>query len=366
MNTTTMGPDSSFPEPLERFERELMDASDPAAVLKRYREEFPDLADMLGKIAEAIAMLQVTPPGQGHFEPEPTLPERFGPYKVVRSIGRGGMGEVFEAIEEPLGRRVAIKTLRRHPTTPSLLRRFDRERRTLARLHHTNVVPIYATGSEGDLLYFAMPYLSGASLGQVIKTARSRELSGNGLTSSSFEELVNEAHSRSQSASEPPQKENTSASAAPAPVAARHLSREFIRSAVRVMAMVAEGLHHAHQAGFIHRDLKPGNVIVERDGHAWVLDFGLAAFRANAAEGPLAFAIPSDDSDLERSLTVGTLGTPGYMAAEQQADSKRANVQSDVWGLGVTLYELLTLQRAFPTNTAAIESKPTPPRELSP
>src|SRR6185312_7848675 len=100
--------------------------------------------------------------------------KRFGPYRVVRSIGRGGMGEVFEAVEEPLGRRVAIKTIRRSRTTgASLLLRFDRERRTLARLHHTNIVPIYATGREEDLLYFAMPYLSGASLVQVIKTARS-------------------------------------------------------------------------------------------------------------------------------------------------------------------------------------------------
>ena len=110
------------------------------------------------------------------------------------------MGEVYEAVEEPLGARVAVKTIRRsQATSASLLLRFDRERRTLARLHHTNVVPIFATGCEGDLLYFAMPYLSGASLGQVIKTARSHESSGDGLASSSFEELLQEAHSRSQS-----------------------------------------------------------------------------------------------------------------------------------------------------------------------
>ncbi len=94
---------------------------------------------------------------------------------------------------------------RRQVPTPSLLQRFDRERRILARLHHTNIVPIYATGSEGDLLYFAMPYLSGASLGQVIQTARSRESSGKALTSSTFEELVREAHSQSQSHPDDPQ-----------------------------------------------------------------------------------------------------------------------------------------------------------------
>ena len=164
------------------------------------QERFPELAETFRKLAEAMAMLQATqlrqPCESSAWQDEAPHPERFGPYRVIRSIGRGGMGEVYEAVEEPLGRHVAIKTLRRHATSESLLLRFDRERRTLARLHHTNVVPIYATGSEGDLLYFAMPYLAGASLGQVIKTARSHELSGNGLSSSSFEDLVHEAHSK--------------------------------------------------------------------------------------------------------------------------------------------------------------------------
>ena len=240
---------------------------------------------------------------------KPRIPERFGPYRVVRSIGRGGMGEVYEAVEEPLGRHVAIKTLRRDATSESLLLRFDRERRTLARLHHTNVVPIYATGSEGDLLYFAMPYLAGASLGQVIKTARSHELSGNGLSSSSFEDLVHEAHSKTQSASDQPEASGTAAPGSPAsespPATApspgtHHLSKAYIRTAVQVMATVAEGLHHAHEAGVIHRDLKPANIIVESDGHAWVLDFGLAALKATSAAAPVAFAIPLPASESRR------------------------------------------------------------------
>jgi serine/threonine protein kinase len=175
--------DNSLPEPLVRFERELMDTADAGALLERYQKDYPEFAETLGKLAEVAAMLEAgnlrhagparaAPHGSRH-------PGRFGPYRVTRPIGRGGMGEVYEAVEEPLGRRVAIKTLRRHATSPSLLARFDRERRTLARLHHTNIVPIYATGSEGDLLYFAMPYLSGASLGQVLKTARSHQRSGN-------------------------------------------------------------------------------------------------------------------------------------------------------------------------------------------
>jgi serine/threonine protein kinase/WD40 repeat protein len=369
--------ETSLPEPLAQFEQELLRASNREAVLERYTQLHPELGETLGRIAEAMAMLQAAPlrhDGEAQAAPlEATHPARFGPYKVVRSIGHGGMGEVYEAIEEPLGRHVAIKTLRRHATSENLLQRFDRERRTLARLHHTNVVPIYATGSEGDLLYFAMPYLSGASLGQVIKTARSHELTGNRLASSSFADLVHEAYSKSQSASEQPvapgptaPEELRDASDTASSSAPRQLSKAYIRTAVQVMANVAEGLHHAHEAGVIHRDLKPANIIVEEDGHAWVLDFGLAALKTGQADGPLAFAIPVSGSERHAPLTVGPLGTPPYMAPEQHTNGKQPNARSDVWSLGVTLYELLTLQRAFHDRHAVIETEPPPPRQLTP
>ena len=289
------------------------------------------------------------------------------------------MGEVYEAVEEPLGRHVAIKTLRRQATSESLLLRFDRERRTLARLHHTNVVPIYATGSEGDLLYFAMPYLSGASLGQVIKTARSHELSGNGLASSSFEDTGPRGPLEEPIGLGPTGKRQVQPNPGPAARAipppsttasspgTHHLSKAYIRTAVQVMATVAEGLHHAHEAGVIHRDLKPANIIVEADGHAWVLDFGLAALEGHAGQrlrSPSRSRCRASESDA--ALTVGPVGTPPYMAPEQHADGKQADVRSDVWGLGVTLYELLTLQRAFSTKQAVLESEPTPPRQLTP
>ena len=288
----------------------MLQAPDPGAVLERYRALHPELAETLRELAEAIEMLQATPfrhaAEAGAVPSEATGPTRFGPYRVVRSIGRGGMGEVYEAVEEPLGRRVAVKTIRRSQTTgATLLLRFDRERRTLARLHHTNIVPIYATGSEGDLLYFAMPYIAGASLGQVIKTARSHASSASSLSSSSFEELLREAHSRSQSASEAPARPRaaepravtpgvtgptatgspegpTSSTSAQGP-GPHLLSKAYIRTAVQVMAAVAEGVHHAHEAGVIHRDLKPSNIMVETGGHAWVLDFGLAALKATSA-----------------------------------------------------------------------------------
>jgi serine/threonine protein kinase len=384
---TSTESNGSLPEPLEQFEQELAQASDPEAVLERFTKRFPELSESFRKLAEAMAMLQATPVRHAKEEQATQVdsphPERFGPYRVLRSIGRGGMGEVYEAIEEPLGRHVAIKTLRRESSSATLLPRFDRERRTLARLHHTNVVPIYATGTEGDLLYFAMPYLSGASLAQVIKAARSHESSGNGLASSSFEELIHEAHSRSQSASEQPAApepvnvqrvespivDTLVRETLPAPVtgpAIHHLSKAYIRTAVQVMATVAEGLHHAHEAGVVHRDLKPANIIVGMDGHAWVLDFGLAALKAGPSGAPMAFAVPLPDSESDDTLTLGPLGTPPYMAPEQHRDGKQADMRSDVWGLGATLYELLVLERAFPTGKSVPIAEPIPPRRLNP
>jgi serine/threonine protein kinase/WD40 repeat protein len=385
MNSISTESEGSRLNLLQRFEEELLQSADPGAILERYRSQHPELAEQFRELAEAIEMLHGTPfhhaEADGVARSEAASPTRFGPYRVVRSIGCGGMGQVYEAVEEPLGRRVAVKTIHRsQATTAALLLRFDRERRTLARLHHTNIVPIYATGREDDLLYFAMPYLSGASLGQVIKTARSHESSGNGLAGSSFEELLKEAHSRSQSASRAPAPNGVAGPAEPPGDAAGRaaartwtgpcpLSKAYIRTAVQVMATVADGVHHAHMAGIIHRDLKPSNIMVETGGHAWVLDFGLAALTAGAdgeIGDPAGCEIAPEAAHPDTTLTAGPIGTAPYMAPEQHRDGKEANVRSDVWGLGATLYELLTFRRAFPDGEAVAGTDPIPPHRLNP
>ncbi len=151
MTQTSTDSSSSVPELFQHFELELLQAADPHVVLERYLSLYPELAEKLRELAEAVQMLQAAPfpqtPKDGAIRGESARPTRLGPYRVVRSIGRGGMGEAYEAFEEPLGRRVAVKTIRRsQAASPGLLLRFDRERRTLARLHHTNIVPIFATG----------------------------------------------------------------------------------------------------------------------------------------------------------------------------------------------------------------------------
>ena len=390
------GSDASAAELLRHFEQDLIDASDPAAVLERYRALHPELHETFRELADAIAMLRAAPVRQavngGNGRTEAPGPARFGPYRVIRSIGRGGMGEVYEAIEEPLGRRVAVKTVRRDEGQGAgLLLRFDRERRTLARLHHTNIVPIYATGREDDLLFFAMPYIDGASLGQVVRTARSQATSGPGLSGSTFEDLLREAHSRSHASSKDPTAPGDVASQEAAPeglgsapadrptspmpatpvpeLAPPRPSRAYIRAVARVMATVAEGLHHAHQAGVIHRDLKPSNIMVNMGGHAWVLDFGLAALKGPAAAPatpPTAALVSIAGDGAVDLMTAGPLGTLPYMAPEQHRDARRADAHSDVWGLGVTLYELLTLHRAFASGESVLANDPIPPSGRNP
>ena len=287
---TPVDPESSLPPALEQFEQDWLQAPNPADVLADYCRRFPEFTEEFRKLSEAMAILRAAEhprgvPGSGR-RAAPPHPRRFGPYRVVGLIEHGGMGEVYEAVEEPLGRRVAIKTIRRDVSRSNLLQRFDRERRVLARLHHTNVVPIYATGSEGDLLYFAMPYLIGASLSQVIRTARSHEWSGKTLSSSDpggpgsqgpladpvppgrFRRPRCDGSRRDGEATPTP---DNRLRAQPVQV-----SRSYIRSAVQVMSTVAEGLHHAHEAGVIHRDLKPSNIIVETNGHAWT-EIGVAS-----------------------------------------------------------------------------------------
>jgi WD40 repeat protein len=221
-------------------------------------------------------------------------------------------------------------------------------------------VPIFAAGQEGDLLYFSMPYIPGVSLGQVIHTARRTESRTPGHMSSTFEDLVAQARSGSERTGPtapttevpPPAKD---------PSSVLELRPDYIRSTVQLMAAVAEALHHAHEARIIHRDLKPSNLMVESNGHPWVLDFGLARVRPEP-DGPS----PAQPSPLPNrvAVTVGTVGTPPYMAPEHHEPGRDIDARTDVWGLGVTLYELVTLRQAFKGRESVLGSDPVPPTTL--
>lgn len=317
--------------------------------------EFPRLADIKDRVGDALPPDAAAPArrfGSG---------DRLGEFEIVRLIGTGGMGEVYEARQGRLDRTVAVKVVRRGRARAEDRRRFEREQRTLARLHQTHIVPIHAAGEDGDVQYFAMAFIRGAPLSKVVETVYDRETAGG--RAPSLSELAKPP------ARPDPHAETATFHAAPVSSAARDLDRPvrlsaaYFRSVADVLAQAAEAVQYAHDAGVCHRDLKPSNLMVDESGHCWIVDFGLAG---RLLGDPAAETVPDPGS----ALTVGAMGTPQYMAPEQH-DGK-TEFASDVWGLGATLYELLTLRRAFdgPTREAIAEqvrrADPRPVRELAP
>ena len=275
-----------------------------------------------------------------------------GGFRIIREVGRGGMGVVYEAERPPLARRVAVKVL---PPTASLdprhRQRFVIEAQAAALLSHENIVPVLEFGSDRGVDYYAMPFIKGWSLGEVIRDRRTprpggaRE-SGRYGTSGSGRRVPADSKSGPEDGPE-----------AVAPCLASG-GRAYVLAVARLGLQAAEALDHAHAVGVIHRDVKPSNLLVDARGHLWVADFGLAR-------------IGQGDAALTR--TGDLLGTLRYMSPEQlRGDRGGASPQSDLYALGATLYELLTLRPAFECQDReellrrVLQDDPVAPRRVNP
>jgi serine/threonine protein kinase/WD40 repeat protein len=259
----------------------------------------------------------------------------LGDFRLIRELGRGGMGVVYEAEQISLSRRIALKVL---PFAAVLdkqqLARFKNEARAAATLDHPNIVAVYSVGVERGVHHYAMQLVEGESLAQVIARLRSdRQLryADGGLRKEEKAAATADFHSLDpsrDSAIRNPQSEiPTALSTFPA-----HESREYFRTVAQLGIQAAEALDYAHQNGILHRDVKPGNLLVDGAGKLWITDFGLARIEQDAGV----------------TMTGDLIGTLRYMSPEQ-ALAKRDIIdhRSDVYSLGVTLYELLTLEPAF-------------------
>ena len=363
--------DSSRDVVLERLAAEFVERHRQGEhpPLSEYTDRHPDLAADIRDLFPALVQIEKLKPAAdatGAFEPatvssDGVRPERLGDYRILREIGHGGMGVVYEAEQESLGRHVALKVL---PSSALLnatyLERFRREAKAAARLHHTNIVPVFGTGECDGVPYYAMQFIRGEGLDKVLADVRRmRRQAGEAAPGTVLSE-GSIAHSllTGQFAVPapdapggpvvPPETPPTSGLSVGGPEA------EYCRGVARVGVQVAEALAYAHRQGILHRDIKPSNLLLDQQGTVWVSDFGLAK-----AEG----------TD-ELTQTGDIVGTIRFMAPERF--DGRSLPQSDVYALGVTLYELLTLRPAFDdTNKAKLIDKvaheaPLPPRNLDP
>ncbi len=388
---------------VEEYAARLRSGEQPA--LKDYTDRYPDLADELRELFPALVQVeQVKELCHNRGEPERAWaasppPSQVGDYRIIREIGHGGMGVVYEAEQVSLGRRVALKVLPwQGARDGTALARFRREARASARLHHTNIVPVFEVGQDGEVSYYAMQLIQGQSLDAVIdelRRLRSRSLqdrdhrprrgangephlgdSGThgiatdgqvakslltgrfhrGPTVGEGADTIPEGPESAEGArSVLPTAPDTSAvmpgGAQLSSVESRH--RAFHRGVAHIGHQVASALAYAHARGIVHRDIKPSNLLLDTEGVVWVSDFGLAKV---------------DDDALTRTGDI--LGTIRYMAPERFRG--QGDARADLYSLGLTLYEVLTLRPAFdaPDRVALSEQikavDPPRPRSIDP
>lgn len=358
--------------------------------VEEYARRHPELADVLRQMLPALQLMRSSGGGPGArsdaSEMHPEAP--LGDFRLVRELGRGGMGVVYEAEQLSLGRRVALKVL---PMAAALdarqLQRFKNEAQAAAGLHHTNIVPVFGVGCARGVHFYAMQYIDGQPLSAVIEDLRrlaglrADEVAsvGNahrgehpaGGSINEVSHYARELGSGRWSQSRPAQGDPDATILTPAPpqtapastqnmagLSTEHSHRTpaYFRTVAQLGVQAAEALEHAHLFGVIHRDVKPANLLLDARGHVWVTDFGLAHVQ----------------SDARLTMTGDLIGTLRYMSPEQ-ALARRVGIdqRTDIYSLGVTLYELLTLEPAFPAldrqallRQIAFE-EPRPPRQIN-
>jgi serine/threonine protein kinase len=352
--------------------------------LREYIDRHPELAAEIREVFPAVALMENIALVQEAEEspaaaaaPEAAPLQQLGDYRLIRAIGQGGMGIVYEAEQVSLGRHVALKLLpRKLLADVKHRRRFEREARLAARLHHTNIVPVFGVGEQDGLPYYVMQFIQGLGLNEVLEelkrlravgelqnpAANPRSTTGKELSAANVARslltgpfLPAADSSLEQSPGEAPMEQpvpcpgEASEALSSAGRQRKSLSDSSVvlpgqsgpsgqrkgklptywQSVAQIGVQVAGALEYAHQQGVLHRDIKPSNLLLDRRTTVWVTDFGLAK--------------ASDSDDLTHTGDV--LGTLRYMPPE--AFEGHSDARSDLYSLGLTLYELLAFRPAF-------------------
>jgi WD40 repeat protein len=363
--------------------------------IQEYLDRYPDLSDDIRDLFPALAAVEQAeadrPRPLSQEKPQTPPLQQVGDYRILRQIGAGGMGVVYEAEQVSLGRHVALKVLSPQALGDARAReRFRREARSAARLHHTNIVPVFEVGQEGDVCFYAMQLIEGQGLDQVVmevrrlralsaatlgdrpptaettlapaEDPRSRAVSevAQSLLTGRFEpapapdDLVGPACRAGPEGQVPPGKRDLPAENGRPGLSGIQASQgPYYRSVARIGQQAALALAHAHARGIVHRDVKPSNLLLDECGVVWVADFGLAK---------------TEDDNLTRT---GDLpGTLRYMSPERFEG--QCDARADAYALGLTLYEMLVLAPAFPASDRLVlleqirNRQPPRPRALDP
>ena len=296
--------------------------------ISEYCDAHPELADEIrARFPTASgprAPDTVTYPPEASLD-EVTPPTQIGDYQIIGEIGRGGMGVVYEAEQASLDRRVALKVLPSRISASSKAKtRFQREARAAARMHHTNIVPVFEIGDDGEYAFYAMQLIEGRPLDEIIQDLRATEGDSRTLTSAPRQAAQ---HTESIQSAPTPQPDLFPAQADSLRSGS---SRQFFVQIAELGHQVADALEFAHARGVVHRDIKPSNLILDRQNVVWVTDFGLAK---------------SEEDDETLTQTGDFLGTLRYMSPERFRGE--CTLQTDIYALGMTLYELVAQKPAF-------------------
>jgi eukaryotic-like serine/threonine-protein kinase len=396
MNETSSGPDL-MNDLAHEFAKRFRRGERPS--LTEYTARYPDLEAEIRDLFPALVVIEQFgsvggPPTGPHAQlatAGDAVPRQLGEYRILREVARGGMGIVYEAIQESLGRHVALKVLPFQSLAgANHLERFHREAQAAAKLHHTNIVPVFGVGEHEGVHYFAMQFIHGQALDGVLHELKCRRQAKGldagepadapssvpagrrnlELTVTLAEGLATGRFPGKEDVPREPERDELAHRVAPATLDGSSQSPSnamvsgdesdlsvqsdvrYFHSVARVGVQVAEALDYAHQQGIVHRDIKPSNLLLDTQGKVWITDFGLVK-----AEGTDELTSPGD-----------LLGTLRYMAPERFQG--QADPRSDVFSLGLTLYEMVTLRPAFAASERAqliermLHAEPPRPRQL--